>query len=189
MVAHYSFSLSTTHASLQLTAQLISQSAAVNVTPASWAAQYNTWLLIKLAPKRAVFSFFQHLLTCCDFVHCLLATPVLDQILLTIACGVVQCATRLAKLQQLQLSSCAALTLSAVRGFPALTSLDLSHCEALLSAAAVSLTHTLTWLHHVLHLKGGRKACMPVIASLDLSCCQALLLAKFQSSNCAVRCV
>ncbi len=58
MVAHYSFSLSTTHASLQLTAQLISQSAAVNVTPASWAAQYNTWLLIKLAPKRAVFSFF-----------------------------------------------------------------------------------------------------------------------------------
>ncbi len=97
----------------------------------------------------------QHLLICCNVlsVRCLSATAVSDQILLTIVFGVVQCATRLAKLQQLQLSSCAALTLSAVRGFPALTSLDLSHCEALLSAAAVSLPHILTCLHHVPHLK------------------------------------
>ncbi len=103
------------------------------------------------------------------------------------AYGVVQCATRLAKLQQLQLSSCAALTLSSVRGFPALTSLDLSRCEALLSAAAVSLMHILTWLHHVPHLKGGHKTFIPVITSLDLLCCEALLLTKFHSRICSVR--
>lgn len=86
--------------------------------------------------------------TCCTvlFVRCHLATAVLDEILSAMAYAVAQCATRLAKLQQLQLSSCAALTLTGVRGFPALTSLDLSRCEALLSAAAVSLTHILTWL-------------------------------------------
>ncbi|KAL0042836.1 hypothetical protein WJX79_001077 [Trebouxia sp. C0005] len=56
------------------------------------------------------------------------------------------CATSLAKLQHLQLSSCAALTLSSVRGFPALTSLDLSCCEALLSAAAVVALETFTRL-------------------------------------------
>jgi len=161
MVAHHSFFLFITHASLQLAAQHSIQSAAVNA----------------------------HLLTHCNvlFVRCLSATAVSDQILLPIAYGVLQCATRLAKLQQLQLSSCAALTLSAVRGFPALTSLDLSHCEALLSAAAVSLMHVLTWLHHVPHLKRGCKACMPVITSLDLSCCELLLLAKFHSRNCSVR--
>ncbi len=107
-----------------------------------------------------------------------------DQILLAIAYGVVQCATRLAKLQQLQLSSCAALTLSAVRGFPALTSLDLSHCEALLSAAAVSLTHILTWLHQVQHLKRGHEAFIPVLNPLDLSCCQTVLLTTLHLGRC-----
>ena len=48
-----------------------------------------------------------------------------------------QAAARLSKLQELVLSSCSGITLSAVRGFPALTFLDLSHCEALLPASAV----------------------------------------------------
>ena len=63
MVAHHSFFLVTTHASLQHAAQLTTQSAAVNVTPASWAALYNAWLLIKLTPKGAVFSFLFFSLT------------------------------------------------------------------------------------------------------------------------------
>ena len=127
---------------------------------------------------------------CCQYGTCLSATyflsvvsrPLLywQQTVLAMAYGVVQCATRLAKLQHLQLSSCAALTLSSVRGFPALTSLDLSCCEALLSAAAVSLMHILTQLHQVPHLTRGYKTFIPVIASLDLSCCEALLLAKFR---------
>ena len=48
-----------------------------------------------------------------------------------------QAATRLGKLQELLLSGCGGITLSAVRGFPALTFLDLSYCEALLPASAV----------------------------------------------------
>ncbi|KAL3153253.1 hypothetical protein ABBQ38_011604 [Trebouxia sp. C0009 RCD-2024] len=56
-------------------------------------------------------------------------------------------ATRLGKLQQLLLSGCGGIALNAVRGFPALTFLDLSHCGALPSASAA--LESFTRLEHL----------------------------------------
>ena len=54
------------------------------------------------------------------------------------AAHLVQMATKLTRLEELVMSRCTSLTLNAVQGFPAMTSLDLSHCEGLQPAAAVS---------------------------------------------------
>lgn len=60
------------------------------------------------------------------------------------AVHLVQMATKLTRLEELVMSRCTSLTLNAVQGFPAMTSLDLSHCEGLQPAAAVSaLPHNL----------------------------------------------
>ena len=82
-----------------------------------------------------------------------------------------QAAVRLGKLQELLLSGCGGITLSAVRGFPALTFLDLSHCEALLPASAVGHS-LLVMMWHVLDLS----SCVMCWTCHDLSCARLVMM-------------